>query len=175
MRYIDVGSTSRSRYGGKEQTGCSSQAAGTCWAAAAGGKDATGGGARSGRPPADGIPLARGAHRAGDRRVARHEQGRSTGTAGRGRAVAVVRGAARGPREARFYDAAVDAQAGALVDRARVRRAIQRGPRLAAAGAAGLLQPEAGPARLGARCRGHRAVAQAHLAGAKKTPDARDD
>src|SRR6266508_2327167 len=82
--------------------------------------------------------------------------------------VAAVCDAARGCHGTRFCYSAVDAQAGTAVDRARVRRAVQRGACLALARAAGLVEPEAGSTCLGARRGGHRARAQAHLASAKK-------
>src|SRR5439155_24148322 len=54
-------------------------------------------------------------------------------------------------------------------DRARrIRRAVQRGPRLALARAVGFVQPEARSARPGTQRRGHRVLAQTHLASAKK-------
>ena len=57
---------------------------------------------------------------------------------------------------------------GSGLDRTRIRRAVQRGARLALARAVGVLQPEAGSARLGARRGGDRALAQADVAGSKK-------
>ena len=175
MRYIDVGVTSRGGHEGKEQTGGGGQTASARWAAAARRQEPAGSGAHRRSPAANGVPLARGARRRWHRCAARDEPGRTTGAAGRGGIVAAICGVVRRCGGARFCDATMDAQAGAAVDRTRIRRAIQRGPCMAAARPIGLIQPEAGTARLGARPSGHRALAQAHLAGAKKTPVAKDD
>jgi len=175
MRYIDVDSTSRSRHGGKKQAGRGDETAIARGSPTTCGQDAARGCAGGQGPAPERVPLARGAQCRRDRCLTRHEQRGTPGTAGCSGVVAAVRGAARGSRTPRLYHAAMDAQAGSAVDRARVWCSIQRGPRLAVAGAPGLLQPEAGSAGSGARCRGHRALAQAHLAGSKKTPDARDD
>src|SRR4030095_4996194 len=96
------------------------------------------------------------------------EQGRTASAIGSSRTVAAVRGVARGTRSPWFQHAAVDAQARAPIDRTRIRRSIQRSARLAPAWPTRPVQPEARPPRLGARRGGHRALAQAHVAGAKK-------
>ena len=82
--------------------------------------------------------------------------------------VAAICDAARGCYGTRLRHSAVDAQAGTTVDRARVRRTVQRGPRLALARATGLVQPEARSTRPGTRRSCHPALAQADLASAKK-------
>lgn len=93
---------------------------------------------------------------------------RTAATTGGGGIVAAIRGVARGPHRPSLRHTAVDAQAGAPVDRTRIRRSIQRSPRVALARTTGLFQPEARPPRLGARRGRDRTLAQAHLAGAKK-------
>src|SRR5438552_11471013 len=167
MRYTDVVMLSRETHG-KEQTGRGGQATRACRPPAARRQEPAGSGARGWRAAPNRVPLARGAESWRHRRAARYEQGRAAGAIGCGGIVATVCGDARGPHGARLRHTAVDAQAGSAVDRARVRRAVQRGPCLALARAAGLVQPEARSARLGTRRCGHRALAPAHLAGAKK-------
>lgn len=175
MRYIDVRSTSRSGHGGEEQAGRRDEAAAASGALVAGGEGSARSGTPDRGPTANGVPVARGARWRRDRCPARHEQGRSAGAIGSRRTVAAICGAARRSRAAWVQHAAVDAEAGPAVDRAGVRRSIQRGPRLAPARATGALQPEARSPRPGTRCCRHRALAQAHLAGFKKAPDARED
>src|SRR5438477_4625785 len=167
MRYTDVVMMSRQAHG-QEQTGRGDQATRACRSAAArrqepGGSRAGGRGTATNR-----VPLARGAESRRHRRTARYEQGRPAGATGGGGVVTAICGAARGRDGTRLRHAAVDAQAGTSLDRARVRRAVQRGPRMALARAAGIIQPEARSTRLGTRRCGYRALAQAHLAGAKK-------
>ena len=175
MRYIDVGKTSRGAYEGEDQIGRRGQAPSARGSSVARRQEPTGSGARGRGAAADGVPLAGGAGRWRHRCAARYEQGRTAGAIGSGGIVAALCGAAGGGYGARLCHTAVDAQAGTAVDRARVRRAVQRSPRLAPARAAGLVQPKARSARLGTRRCGHRALAQAHLAGAKKTPLAKED
>ena len=175
MRYLDVGVTSRGRHEGEKQTGRGDQATRACGSAAARGQESRGGGTGGRRTPANGVPLARGARSRRHRGAARHEQGRTPGATGGGRIVALICDVTRGGCGTRFCHAALDAQAGAACDRTRIRGAVQRGPCVALARAAGAIQPEAGSTRLGTRRRGHRALAQAHLAGAKKTPLAKED
>src|SRR5206468_1200905 len=167
MRYSDVVMISRETHG-KEQTGRGGQATRACRSATAGRQESAGSGARGRGAATDRVPLARCAESRRHRRAARYEQGRAAGAIGGRGIVATICGAARGPHGARLRYPAVDAEAGTSLDRARVRRAVQRGPRLAFARAVGLVQPEARSARLGTRRCGHRALAQAHLASAKK-------
>jgi hypothetical protein len=173
MRYSDVVMMSRGTHG-EEQTGRSGQAASSCGSTAACRQESAGSRTPDRSAAPNRIPLAQCPGGGRYRRTARCEQGRKAAAAWRRRAVALICDAARGASGARLLDAAVDPQAGAPVDRARVWRSIQRGPRFALARTTGLFEPEARPARLGARRGSHRAVAQAHLAGAKKTPLAKD-
>jgi hypothetical protein len=173
-RYLDVVRMSRGMHG-KEETGRGGQATGACRSAAAR-RQKPAGCCSSGRSAAtDRIPLARCAESRWYRGAARYAQGRAAGATRGGRTVAAICGATRGGHGARLRHATVDAQAGTTVDRTGVRRAIQRGPRLALARAVGLIEPEARSSRLGTRRCGDRALAQTHLAGAKKTPLATED
>ena len=173
-RYTDVVMMSR-RTHGKEEPGRGGQATRACRSAAARRQESTGSGARGRGAATNRIPLARCAESRRHRRAARYEQGWPAGAIGGSGIVAVICGAARGRYGTRLRHAAVDAQAGTSLDRARVRRAVQRGPCMALARAAGLIQPEARSTRLGTRRCGYRALAQAHLVGAKKTPLAKED
>ena len=174
VRYADVSVTSRIRHEGEAQLGRGGQTASTRGSAATRGQEPTGSSTHGRCPAPDRIPLARGAGSQRHRRPARDEQ-RWAASANRRRGIiAAVRDAARGRHGTRLLHAAVDAQAGRAIDRAGVRRAIQRGPRLALARAAGAVQPETRSTRPGTRRCGHRPVAQAHLASAKKTPLAKE-
>src|SRR5437667_9738615 len=153
---------------GKEEPGRGGQATRACRSAAARRQESTGSGARGRGAATNRIPLARCAESRRHRRAARYEQGRAAGAIGGRGIVATICGAARGPHGTRLRHAAVDAQAGTALDRARVRRDVQRDTCVALARAAELIQPGARSTRLGTRRCGYRALAQAHLAGAKK-------
>ncbi len=68
----------------------------------------------------------------------------------------------------RLRHRSVEAQAGARGDSASLWRAVQRSGCVAAAGQAGLFQPEARAPRHSARGGGRRALEELHLAGAKE-------
>src|SRR6516225_3669496 len=168
MRYTDVATMMSGEAHGKEQIGRSGQATSARRSAATDRQEPAGGGAPCGCAAANGVPLAGRARRRWHRRAARHEQRRTAAAAWRRGIDAAICNTARGRSGAWFCQSAVDAQTSPAVDRARVRRAVQRGALLALARPTGLLQPEAGSARPGARPRRYRTLAQAHLAGAKK-------
>jgi hypothetical protein len=67
----------------------------------------------------------------------------------------------------------VDAETSARDHQAPLRGAVQRGARLAPARQTRFFQPEAGKARQGTERGRHRALEEAHLAGAKKSPDSK--
>ena len=175
VRYADVRVTSRIRHGGEAQLGGGNQTARTCRSVAARRQEPAGSRTAGRCAATNRVPLARGARSQRHRCVAQHEHRWAAARTRRSRVVAAVCDAARGGYGTRLRYCAVDAQASTAVDRARVRRTVQRGPRLALARAAGLIQPEARSAGLGTRRCGYRALAQAHLAGAKKTPLAKED
>src|SRR6267378_295154 len=139
MRYIDVVMISRETHG-KEHTGRGGQATRTCRPTAARRQESAGSRAHGWGAATNGISLARGAESWWHRCAAQHEQRWATGAIGSGGIVAAVCGTTRGRRGAWLRHATVDAQAGSVVDRTRVRRAVQRGPRLAFARAVGAVQ-----------------------------------
>lgn len=151
MRYSDVGITSGCGREDEEQNGGGGEAPGARGAAVAGRQEPAGGGEVGRRPAPDGVSLARRAPSRGVRGTAHDEQGWAPGPARCQGAVGLAGGLVRRPQGARLWHAAVDAQAGAAVHRAAVRRPLQRRSRLAPAGAAWVLQPEARAACTGAR------------------------
>ncbi len=170
VRYSDVGITSGLSHESEEQIGRGGEAASSGGAAAAGGAQAGGGGRHGRCATTNGVPLEERARSQRDRSAAHREQGRTTGFAGRGGIGRAASCADGRTDRAWLWHATLDAQAGARIHRARVRGSVQRCARLAPARADGVLQPEAGTTRPGARRGGDRALEEAHLAGAQKKP-----
>src|SRR5271165_3082896 len=165
MRYLHIGIVCEEAPHGDRRRG---ETAGACCAAAAAGAQAGGGSAASWCTSADRVPLARCAQRGRHRCLARDAQRWAARPTGRGAARAIAAHPAGRTASGGLRHGFVDAEAGARNHQASLRRAVQRSARLAAAGQAGLFQPEAGEARQGAGRGRHRALEEAHLAGAKK-------
>ena len=174
MRYIDVVMMSRRTHGKAQLRRCSKTTR-SCGSPAARRQEPARGCAAGRSAPTNRVSLARGAQCRWHRCLAGHEPWGTAGAAWRGRVVTPVCDAARRRSRARLCYAAVDTQTSPTVDRTRVWCAVQRGPRVALARPTGSVQPEARSARARARRGGNPALAQAHLAGVKKTPPARED